>query len=788
MPSKLLKEYNAKRDFTKTKEPKGASVSKRDKGLSFVVQKHAARRLHWDFRLEQDGVLKSWAVTNEPVADPAIKRLAVRTEDHPLSYGSFKGDIPKGHYGGGHVDIWDNGTWEPLEDPKKGLKAGKLHFALHGKRMRGAWTLVRMHPRKKEKRENWLLIKSNDDAVEKVALSIPKAVLRGSHKKSRIVYKPALALRVDEPPEGDGWLHELKYDGYRALLNIDKGAATIVTRNGLDWTERFPSIVAAASKLKVKSAAIDGEIVVFDKNGHSDFGYLQQTLAGEADYPMTFMAFDLLKLDGKSLEKKSLLDRKAALQKLLKGRKSAIQYSDHVIGNGAKFFKQAGTLKAEGIISKKVGAAYHAGRGGDWLKIKLIEEEEFVIGGWLPRSDNAKRVGAILLGQINDGKLIYTGKVGTGFNEVFSDRLMKQFKKLAVNKTPFNDGPAPQKNAQWVRPKLVAMIEYTERTSDGLVRHGVYKGLREDKPAGEVHEEEVAPVAVVSEKLTQAGGISITHPDRIVYPESGYTKQHVADYYAAMADRIMPFIAKRPISVMRCPDGLKTKCFFQRHIEGKAAELLTQLPICDETSREAYVSADTAKALVSLVQYGVIEIHAWGSKAPAFTKPDQLVFDLDPDPKIDWPSVKAATLLVKKRLEKLKLKTFLKATGGKGLHVVVPVTPKYEWDKVKQFCHELVDRLAEDYPDAFTTNPRKERRKGKIFLDYLRNEYGSTSVIPYGLRARAGAPIALPLAWSELARLKAPNYYNLKNVAAYLKKRKSDPWAAFIKSRQPLRL
>jgi len=785
-PKKLLEKYNAKRDFEKTREPKGAGT-KKHKAPIFVVQKHAATRLHWDFRLELDGVLKSWAVTNEPVADPSVKRLAVRVEDHPLSYATFAGDIPKGQYGGGHVDIWDNGTWQSDGDPHQGLKKGKLSFTLQGGRMKGHWNLVRM--RQEGKRENWLLIKGRDEEavdapnITKKSRSVPKAVLTGSRKKSAIKYEPELAFRVDAPPEGKEWLHEIKYDGYRALVHLRQGKVTIVTRNGLDWTERFPGIVKAAEKLKIKSAALDGEIVVYKENGISDFSLLQQTLSGDINKPMTFIAFDLLELDGKDCKSLPLIERKKKLQKIISAKlKPAIVFSEHVLGQGGKFFKAAQKLHVEGIVSKNSAAKYIGGRNKNWLKVKIEQEEEFVIGGLLHRSDNNSRVGAVLLGQFENGELVYKGKSGTGFPEAVSDDLMAKAKKLKRKSSPFTAGPKlKDKNADWLEPELVCMIQYTELTPDGAVRHGVFKGLREDKPASEVKPEKITKI---NSSDTAFAGIPITHPDRIVYPEQGYTKQDVAAYYDRMADHLLPYLKGRPVSIIRCPDGLVKKCFFQRHVSGKSAEYITQLPVKDTESGEPYFSIDSKKALLSLVQFGAIEFHPWGSKAPHFDKADRLIFDLDPDPKIDFPSIKASAFLIRNRLKKMGLESFVKTTGGKGLHVIAPIQPKYGWDDIKAFAKQFVQSLEQEYPAAFTTNTLKAQRKGKIFLDYLRNDETSTAVAPFSLRARAGAPVAMPLTWEQLKKAKIMPQFTLE---AKLPRSYQDLWQEMAKIKQQLK-
>ena len=841
-----LAKYNAMRDFKKTKEPAGkqagAGPAKPGAQPIYVVQKHAATRLHWDFRLELHGVLKSWAVTNEPVADPSIKRLAVRTEDHPISYATFAGDIPKGEYGGGHVEIWDHDTWQPHEDPDAALARGKLGFTLSGGRMAGDWALVKLKRDKTGgKRENWLLIKENEDgkaarlnpgaaaasaaaAPQAKAVAKPKgglaksgpawvkAVTAGGPKKlATIDYKPALATRVETVPVGDDWLHELKFDGYRALLYIKKGKVQIVTRNGLDWTHRFPKLETALQQLKADEAAIDGEIVVMDAKGRTDFGLLQMVLGGEAEVPFTFMAFDLLKLDGKDLKQQPLLARKAALAKLIgtldrKNKKSGvIRFSEHVIGQGDKFFAEAKKLKAEGIISKRADSFYSGARTHDWLKIKAGQRQEFVIGGFTRRSDNRNAIGALLVGVFDKKEFVYSGRIGTGFAGPVSDDIMARAQSLIAKESPFTKGAKPEaRGVTWLQPKLVGEVEFAELTREGVVRHGAFKGLREDKGARQVTlelpEEKLAKAAPKIERKPapkqaagdKAGarpgalvlhGITISHPDRVVFPEDGYTKGDIARYYADNADRILEDLAGRPLSIMRCSDNSHA-CFFQRHIQHGTS--VRQLGISDSKSGEPYFAIATTKDLLSLVQLNVLEFHAWNTKRAPYAKPDRLIFDLDPDPNVGWPSVKAAAQTVRERLQELGLESWAKTTGGKGIHLVVPLQQAPGWDETKAFCRAFAEKMAADYPDAFTSNPLKVKRKNKIYLDYLRNDNTATAVSAYTLRARAGAPVSMPVTWQELAKLPKPDFYNIQNAAKRFAKGYKDPWAGMNAARQSL--
>jgi bifunctional non-homologous end joining protein LigD len=795
-PPDPLALYNAKRNFTKTAEPAGTLAP--GNGNSFMVQKHDATRLHWDFRLEIDGVLKSWAVTRGPSLDPNEKRLAVRTEDHPLSYATFEGTIPAGEYGGGTVMLWDRGTWSPIKGKSaKDLDKGHLHFVLDGERMKGEWLLIRLKPRAKEKRENWLLRKIDDAAaggtdtlVEEALTSVstgrtmveieegkkpahssqpapsPSTPTPSSRRKpgpraksdARGTLGPGvrqddgtlpqfhdlqLCTLVDAVPTGSAWLHEVKYDGYRALVSIANGKAKVFTRTGLDWTDKFAAIADAAAKLPVKSALIDGEIVAF-KDGHPDFSTLKDAISAGGD--MTLFAFDLLALDGEDLTGLSNLDRKTRLQPLIPEEEDRLRYSDHVIGAGEQLFETMCREGLEGIVSKRADAPYAGKRTKAWLKVKCTHRQEFVIVGWLP-SDKKRGFKSLLLG-VREGKgYRYAGKAGTGFDQALMDDIREKLDALD-RKTPTVEAPkAAVRGAKWVTPKLVAEVAFAEVTPDGVLRHSSFIGLREDKPAKDVVAETPAPLPDAAPTTS----IKVSSRDRVIFDKSDVTKGDLADYYVAVSGIMLPFAANRPISLVRCPQGRSRACFFQKHDAGSFGDAVHQVPIREKDgSTEDYLYVDDADGLVACVQMGTIEFHGWGSSNTTLEKPDRLVFDLDPDEGLDFGDTKKAAEHLKNQLAELGLVSFPMLSGGKGVHVVVPLTPGAEWPAVKDFADRFARAMAGAEPERFVATMAKAKRKGRIFIDWLRNQRGSTAVMPYSARARAGAPVAAPVSWSEL--------------------------------------
>jgi bifunctional non-homologous end joining protein LigD len=825
-----LAKYNAKRDFSKTAEPKGERAA--DAGHRFMVQKHDATRLHWDLRLEVDGVMKSWAVTRGPSLNPDDKRLAVQTEDHPISYADFEGTIPEGEYGGGTVMLWDDGWWEPIPGKSaKDLEKGHLHFILHGERMKGEWLLIRLKPRGKERNTNWLLRKieddftgGSDDLVENDVTSVKtgrsmaeiasakKAKELASWKKLRAnssprrrpgppsgsdspvqrsgpglrrgdatmpeFRDPQLCTLVDSVPTGTGWIHEVKYDGYRALIAIGGGKAKVYTRNGLDWTDKFHAIADAAAKLPVGSALIDGEIVAF-KNGKPDFSTLKDAISGDGE--MTLFAFDLLELDGENLVKLPEVQRKERLRPLLDGADPHLQYADHIVGEGEKLFEAMCREGYEGIVCKRADAPYAGRRTQAWLKVKCLHRQEFVIVGWT-ESDKSRGFRALLLGVNEDGKLRYAGKVGTGFSVETMNDLRARLDRLA-RKTPTVEAPrAATRRVHWVTPKLVAEIAYTETTPDKVLRHPSFLGLRGDKEAEEVVEETAKPAP-----QSKASSVKITHPDRLIFPDSTVTKGDLAAFYEAMAPVALQWIANRPISLVRCPQGRGKHCFFQKHDAGSFGEHVKHVKIKEKDgSVEPYLYVDDADGLLQCVQMGTIEFHGWGSSVADVEKPDRLVFDLDPDEGLGFAEVKKAAAEIKSHLAEIGLVSFAMVSGGKGVHVVVPLTPQAEWPAVKDFADRFCQAMAQAEPDRFTATMSKAKRKGKIFLDWLRNQRGATAVMPYTARARAKAPVAVPVTWAELGDLDTPAKWHVGDQEELLKRASSKDLARWGIARQVL--
>ncbi len=813
-PPDPLALYNSKRNFTRTAEPAGTLAP--GNGNSFMVQKHDATRLHWDFRLEIDGVLKSWAVTRGPSLDPNEKRLAVRTEDHPLSYATFEGTIPASEYGGGTVMLWDRGTWSPIKGKSaKDLDKGHLHFVLDGERMKGEWLLIRLKPRGKEKRENWLLRKIDDAAAGGTDTLVEEALTSVSTGRTMIEIeedkKPARSPRpssqrklgsqavktgqepreapasagatkgagragstlpefqdlqlctlVDAVPTGSAWLHEVKYDGYRALIAVANGKAKVFTRTGLDWTDKFAAIADAAAKLPVKSALIDGEIVAF-KDGHPDFSTLKDAISTGGD--MTLFAFDLLALDGEDLTGLSNLDRKARLQPLIPEDEDRLRYSDHVIGAGEQLFETMCREGLEGIVSKRADAPYAGKRTKAWLKVKCTHRQEFVIVGWLP-SDKKRGFKSLLLG-VREGKgYRYAGKVGTGFDQALMDEIRDKLDALD-RKTPTVEAPkAAVRGAKWVTPKLVAEVAFAEVTPDGVLRHSSFIGLREDKAAKDVVAETPAPLPDVEEAAAPATSIKVSSRDRVIFDKSDVTKGDLADYYVAVSGIMLPVAGNRPISLVRCPQGRSRACFFQKHDAGSFGDAVHKVPIREKDgSTEDYLYVDDADGLVACVQMGTIEFHGWGSSNATLEKPDRLIFDLDPDEGLDFGDTKKAAEHLKNQLAELGLVSFPMLSGGKGVHVVVPLTPEAEWPAVKDFADRFARAMAGADPDRFVATMAKAKRKGRIFIDWLRNQRGATAVMPYSARARAGAPVAAPVSWTELRDIETAARWGVRDGA-----------------------
>jgi bifunctional non-homologous end joining protein LigD len=813
-----LARYRAKRDFTQTAEPSGATEP--TAGNGFVVQKHAATRLHYDFRLELDGVLVSWAVTRGPSSNPDDKRLAVRTEDHPLDYARFEGTIPKGQYGGGTVMLWDNGTWEsiPGKDPRETLPEGHLHFILHGRRMQGEWILFRLKPRGKEKAENWILRKVNDEfaggsddlvgshltsidsgrTMDEIAAGVAAPKRRAASKKADVVKAPAkvvtpdrakassrvtkrrkasgvlppfqpvqLATLVDHVPSGDRWLHELKYDGYRTLLAIGGGEGRAYTRSGLDWSDRFAGLIAEATELDLDSALIDGEAVVTLPDGRTSFQALQAALKGDPG-KIDYFAFDLLELNGEDLTKRPLVERKELLAGLLKGVTGRLHYSDHILGQGEQLFDSFCGAGLEGVISKRVDAKYSGSRGGSWVKTKCIRRQEFVVVGWTP-SDKQRGFRSLLLGVNEDGKLRYAGKVGTGFTGDEIERLMEIMAPLEQKEATISAPRAAVRGAHWLQPKLVAEIAYIEFTDEGVLRHPSYLGLREDKKPEAVVLEKEQPVAPVAAQATS--GVRISNRERVIFPEGKLTKGGLADYYEAVAPIMLEWTGSRPISLVRCPQGRAKKCFFQKHDAGSFGDAVKHVAIREKDGHdEPYLFVDSPAGLLTCVQMGTIEFHGWGARIEDVEKADRLVFDLDPDEGLQFADVVSAAFHVQDVLAQMGLVTFPMVTGGKGVHVIAPLTPSAEWPQVKDFAHRFALALAQAEPDRFTAALAKAKRTGRIFIDYLRNQRGATAVMPYSVRSREFAPIAVPITWEELRDLDSPARWHIGDGAEMVRR------------------
>lgn len=827
-----LKEYRGKRNFSVTREPKGKGAHAA--GNSFVVQKHDSRRLHYDFRLEMDGVLKSWAVTKGPSLVPGEKRLAVHVEDHPLEYGSFEGTIPKGEYGGGTVIVWDRGTWSAIGDARKGYAKGHLDFELSGEKLAGRWHLVRMRGKPGEKRENWLLIKGDDDAArgEKAADILaerPESVKTGreiddvageapgwSSKTGRVktgrikpgriekrkvpsapkdkrvkktalpaFVEPMLASLAKAPPAGSRWLHEIKFDGYRLQARIEAGRVKLLTRSGLDWTGRFgKDVPAALAALPVETALLDGELVVESGAGASDFSALQADLSEGRSDRFIFYVFDLLYLDGADLRALPLLRRKEMLEALTGTEGKLLRYSHHFDDDGALVLRHACRLSLEGVVSKLKDGPYRSGRGKGWVKSKCSARQEFVVAGYVPSTTARKAIGSLVLGVHEGENLVHVGRVGTGFSQAVAGDLFRRLEAMRVKDSPFAERPAAEEARQvrYVRPELVAEVEFRAWTADHRLRHAAFRGLREDKPAHEIVREVAADAAPKPQRRT----VKLTHPDRVYWPDAGVTKEGLADYYTDVWRWIAPHIVGRPLALLRCPSGIGGQKFFQKHAWKGLNSSIVTMQDPKEKAGEPLVGIDDLDGLVGLVQAATLEIHPWGSTVADWEHADTIIMDLDPGEGVAWDAVIEAARETRARLGQAGLAAFVKTSGGKGLHVVTPLKPSADWPAVKEFAKAIADAMAADSPDRFVSTIAKSKRRGKILVDYLRNQRGATAVAPYSTRARPGAAVSAPVAWEELAPGLGPAYFTVANMPARLAALKSDPWADFRRAAKPL--
>jgi len=802
-----LQRYREMRDFSITPEPSGRASRRRGtrkaKPLRYYIQRHAASRLHYDFRLELEGVLKSWAVPKGPSFNPADKRLAVQTEDHPLEYGEFEGVIPEKQYGAGEVLLWDRGVWTPEDpDPVRALRSGRLHFRLDGKKLRGSWVLTRT--RGAEDKPQWLLIKRNDEEADPdldITRERPESVKKAPARSARATsadlpqfIAPMLATLVTGPPatkNAGEWVYEVKHDGYRMLARFDeKGAVRIFTRSGNDWTGKLPSLASALERLRLKSSWLDGEIVVPAADGRSSFQALQNAFDAGRDAEIVYFLFDAPFISGRDLRRLSLSERKKRLRKLLKDSKSipkSIRFSEDLKGTAAEVLEQACRLGLEGLIGKEADSVYASGRSKSWIKLKCRQRQDFVIGGYTPPGGSRAGFGALLVGLYDaQGRLRFTGKVGTGFDERLLGSLTRRFAKLKRPDPPFVDPPR-EKGVQWLRPTLVAEVAYTERTNEGILRQASFIGLREDLPAKNVHEERAVPSPKDEEIDNTVLGVKISHPERLIWPELGIRKLDLARYVEGLGEWLLPHLKNRPLSLVRCPDGVAGECFYQRHLTMAARPGSLQTVKRERSSKGAYIYAATLDAVVSAVQNGAVEFHTWGATVPDIKHPDRITMDLDPDEALPWKSLVEATLLTRKLLEGLGLKSFLKTTGGKGLHVVAPIEPTLEWDEVKAFTQRIAQTLVKARPDLFTARIAKARRPNKVFADYLRNSETASAVAAYSPRARPNAGVSVPLEWSELEpgedlRLR----FNVRNVTRRLAELKRDPWTEYWKTRQAI--
>ena len=899
-----LAEYNRKRDFKKTPEPAGHE-HRSGSTLAFVIQKHAASHLHYDFRLELDGVLKSWAVPKGPTYDPTVKRLAVHVEDHPIEYGDFEGIIPKGEYGGGTVMLWDAGTWEPLDDAHKGYRKGHLRFALHGQKLHGAWHLVRSRRGEEGEKEQWLLFKDDDDLARpesegRVTEDEPLSVKTGRSMeeiagdadatwhsnrdpKDAVTRKPAaaakarkpaatsptastaksaraaagspapkldgarkaampreltpeLATLVDGVPTGDEWLHEIKFDGYRLLVFVDRGKVRMLTRKANDWTARFPGLVPSFKELPAKQAILDGELVIVAPNGTTSFQMLQNVLNNDRHDELVFYAFDLLYLDGMDLRGVPLVERKEALRALLGGGTGGrVRFSDHVLGNGGPFHAQACRMKLEGIISKRADSRYTSKRTKEWLKVKCQRRQEFVIGGWTDPKGSRTGFGSLIIGYYRGDQLIHAGRVGTGFNDELLRGLHAKLRKLSIDQSPFADygqRRAPR-DVHWVKPELVGEVAFTEWTDEGILRHPTFQGLREDKSAREVVREDEQPPppparaksparspapppkktddppAARSEyerplrnrellsrppsttrprgrKTPEAevAGVRISNPDKVLFPDTGVTKLELARYYEEIGDDwMLPYCGGRPLTLVRCPEGAGKPCFYQKHADDNFPKAVGRVNVEENTGEEdVYTYVDSVPGLVAMVQMGVLELHGWGSRRDHIERPDLFIIDLDPAADVKWERVVASALWTREQLGEMGLESWCKTTGGKGLHVVVPIARRHTWDEVKEFTRLFCRELANRAPGEFITKSTLAKRGGKIFLDYLRNARGATAVSAYSVRSKRVGAASVPLAWDEVTPKLRPDAFTPPAVIERLKKLKRDPWEEFYKT------
>jgi bifunctional non-homologous end joining protein LigD len=864
-----LARYRRKRDFRLTREPRGGQTAK--KGRLFVVQKHAARQLHYDVRLQIGDVLASWAVPKGPSLDPDVKRLAMHVEDHPLEYGSFEGTIPAGEYGAGTVMLWDHGTWDIDGDPQTEYRQGKLHFTLHGEKLRGEWVLVRRGGRTGEtdRGDPWFFFKirdaearpgDDDGILEREPDSVtsgrtldeiaagkkprgrsrrrntkaaaanpaapprPAAARRDPQALKQLLaelsdarkgplpatVRPQLATLAKRAPAGDQWLNEIKFDGYRMICRVERRKVTFSSRNQLDWTARLSHLVNAVRGLGVASAIFDGELVALEPDGTTSFQGLQNAMAEKRIGQLVYYVFDLLYLDGRNLTRVPLENRKRLLAALASDARGPLRYSEHTAGGAPELFAQAVKMRLEGIICKRRDRPHRPGRSTEWLKVKCSHREEFVIGGYTPPSGSRIGFGALVVGYYdNQHNLVYAGRVGTGFDDRLLAQLARRLSSLEQKDSPFvnlKGRTGAARGVHWVKPQLVAQVAFSQWTRDGYLRQPSFQGLRDDKPAAEVVLEQPISPSTVEMKSTSAKKtkrksadpsddaplsaiperVRLTHPDKLLYPDEEITKRQLAGYYAHVADWILPHVAGRPLVLVRCPNGYTGQCFYQKQTGKGMPDALARVAIKDKTKKIEYAVVDGVEALLSLVQMNTLEIHAWGARADNPERPDRLVFDLDPGEGVPWNRVAESAVQLRSFLSELGLAAFLKTTGGKGLHLVLPIERRTSWDDAHEICQAIAAAAAQSDPGRYTITLSKSARAGKIFIDYLRNARGATAIAPYSTRARPGCPVATPISWEELPKIQSANQFTLANVFARLAALQRDPWHEMDDARQSL--
>ncbi|MFL1389959.1 DNA ligase D [Pseudomonas tritici] len=803
---KPLSDYNRKRDFGITAEPAGSvpAGNRKASALSFVIQKHDARNLHYDFRLELDGVLLSWAVPKGPSLDPSQKRLAVHVEDHPLGYGSFEGNIPAGQYGAGDVIVWDRGVWQPHDDPHKAYAAGKLKFTLVGEKLSGDWTLVRTRLKGSGDKQQWLLIKENDpqarpaddyDIVQAQPNSVlsnasvgkPKAKAQPKPKPKKAVatlpeqFSPQLATLVDRAPEGD-WHYEIKFDGYRMLARIRDGEVRLFTRNGHDWTERLPRQAKALQTLKLKDSWLDGEVVSLNGDGLPDFQALQNAFDIGRSLDIVYYLFDAPFLNGQDQRQAPVEDRRAALKAALAGSRSKLlRFSEAFTAHHRDIFESACDLALEGVIGKRLGSPYVSSRSTDWIKLKCRLRQEFVIVGYTRPQGSRSGFGALLLAVNDDTGLVYAGRVGTGFDQASLKSIYAQLTPLECSTSPLEKPltSAQARGVHWVQPTLVGEVQFAEWTQEGVVRQAAFVGMRTDKPAAQIIHEQPRTAKSMKTAKKPSGNVNITHPDRVIDKQSGTQKQQLAQFYESISEWILPFLLHRPVALLRAPEGIEGEQFFQKHSERLAIPNIKQLDQALDPGHARLMEIDSAAALIGAVQMGTVEFHTWGGTTDKIETPDLFVLDLDPDPALPWKAMLEAAQLTLSVLDELGLQAFVKTSGGKGLHLVVPLARRDNWDTVKAFAKAIAQFMTAQLPERFTATSGPKNRVGKIFIDYLRNARGASTVAAYSVRARPGLPVSVPVSREELKGLRGAQQWTVANVHERLKALKVDPWDGY---------